>query len=85
MFNFNKLASLQIFQLLRYSAFVLIGIGFAKLHLTQTDIGRFETFIMISGMVSFFWVGGIINSTLALYPNKSEAEKKVRLIFRSDI
>jgi O-antigen/teichoic acid export membrane protein len=80
MFNFNKLASLQIFQLLRYAAFIFIGIGFAKLHLSQTDIGRFETFIMVSGMVSFFWVSGIINSMLAIYPNKSDDEKKAILL-----
>jgi O-antigen/teichoic acid export membrane protein len=76
MFKFNKLASLQIFQLLRFGAFTFIGMGLAKLQLSQTDIGQYETFIWLSGMVSFFWVGGIINSTLALYPNKSETEKK---------
>jgi O-antigen/teichoic acid export membrane protein len=80
MFNFNKLASLQIFQLLRYGAFIFIGIGFAKLQLTQTEIGRFETFIMVSGMVSFFWVSGIINSMLAIYPNKSSDEQKTILL-----
>ena len=80
MFNFNKLASLQVFQLLRYSAFVIIGIGFAKLQLSQTEIGRFETFIMVSGLVSFFWVSGIINSMLAVYPNKNEQEQKTILL-----
>ena len=80
MFRFNKLASLQFFQLARYAAFVLIGVGFAKLHLSQTEIGRFETFIMVSGMVSFFWVSGIINSTLSIYPHKNEEDKKVVLL-----
>ena len=80
MFNFNKLAGLQIFQLLRYASLVLIGVGFAKLHLTQTEIGQFETFIMVSGMVSFFWVSGIINSMLAVYPKKSATEQKAILL-----
>jgi len=80
MFGYNKLASLQIFQLLRYAAFVVIGIGFAKLGLLQTDIGRFETFIMVSGMVSFFWVSGIINSMLAIYPNKGVEERRAILL-----
>ena len=80
MFNFNKLAGLQIFQLLRYSAFVFIGIGFAKLRLSQTEIGQFETFIMASGMVSFFWVSGVINSMLAIYPKKSAEEQKQVLL-----
>jgi len=80
MFKFDKLLSLQIFQLLRYAAFVFIGIGFAKLQLLQTDIGHFETFIMMSGMVSFFWVSGIINSMLAIYPGKTQAEQKSVLV-----
>jgi len=79
MFKLNKLASLQIFQLIRYAAFVVIGIGFAKLYLTQTEIGQFETFILISGMVSFFWVSGIINSMLAVYPKKSHETQKTIL------
>ncbi len=80
MFNFNKLAALQIFQLLRYAAFALIGIGFAKLSLPPTDIGHYETFIMVSGMISFFWVGGIINSMLAVYPTKPDTEKNAVIL-----
>ncbi len=76
MLRFNKLASLQIFQLIRYAAFVVIGIGFAKLYLSQTEIGQFETFILISGMVSFFWVSGVINAMLSVYPNKNEETQK---------
>lgn len=79
MFRLNKLASLQIFQLIRYAAFVLIGIGFAKLYLSQTEIGQFETFTLISGMVSFFWVSGIINTMLATYANKTDEVKRVIL------
>jgi O-antigen/teichoic acid export membrane protein len=79
MFKLNKLASLQIFQLIRYAAFVIIGIGFAKLYLSQTEIGQFETFILISGMVSFFWVSGIINAMLSAYPKKNTEQKKALL------
>jgi O-antigen/teichoic acid export membrane protein len=79
MFKLNKLASLQIFQLIRYAAFVVIGIGFAKLYLSQTEIGQFETFILISGMVSFFWVSGIINAMLSVYPNKNAETQKAIL------
>ena len=80
MFKFTKLASLQIFQLIRYGAFVLVGVAFAKLQLSQTEIGKFETFIMVSGMVSFFWVSGIINSMLSIYPHKSSDEQKTVLL-----
>jgi O-antigen/teichoic acid export membrane protein len=81
-FKFNNLSSLQIFQLLRYSTFLLISIGFAKLHLAQTHIGQFETFLMVSGMLSFFWVSGIINSMLAIYPKKS-SEQQGELLFNT--
>ncbi len=79
MFKLSNLSSLQLFQLIRYSTFVLIGIGFAKLQLPQSVIGQFETFILISGMVSFFWMSGIINSMLSIYPKKDEEEKKAVL------
>ncbi len=80
MFKFTKLATLQIFQLIRYGAFVLLGVAFAKLQLSQTEIGKFETFIMVSGMVSFFWVSGIINSMLSIYPHKSSDGQKTVLL-----
>jgi len=64
---------------MRYGAFVLIGILYAKLNLPAADIGHFETFLLISGMVSFFWVSGLINTMLSVYPKKSDAEKKALL------
>ncbi len=79
MFRFSNLSSLQLFQLIRYGSFVLIGICFAKLSLPQSTIGQFETFILVSGMVSFFWVSGIINSMLSIYPRKGEEQKKAVL------
>ena len=79
MFNLSKLSSLQLFQLMRYGTFVLIGICFAKLQLSQSVIGQFETFILVSGMVSFFWVSGIINSMLSIYPKKNEEDRKAVL------
>ncbi|MES2621827.1 MAG: oligosaccharide flippase family protein [Bacteroidota bacterium] len=72
----SNLSSLQLFQLIRYGTFLLIGIAFAKLELPLSQIGNFETFLLISGMVSFFWVSGIINTLLSIYPKKSEQEKK---------
>jgi len=78
-FKLSNLSSLQLFQLIRYGIFIWIGICFAKLQLPQSVIGQFETFILVSGMVSFFWVSGIINSMLSIYPKKNEEEKKAVL------
>ena len=36
-------------------------------HLTQADIGQWEMFMFISGLMTFFWVTGIIQSLLPLY------------------
>jgi O-antigen/teichoic acid export membrane protein len=78
-FKFTNLLSLQLFQLIRYSTFILIGIAFAKLHLLTSDIGQYETLLLVSGMVSFFWVSGIISAMLSAYPKYNDAEKKVAL------
>src|SRR5688500_8260163 len=83
-FSFSSLSSLQFFQLARYATLILIGVGFAKLQLPLSDIGSFETFIMLSGMLSFFWVSGIINTMLALYPKREEGEKQ-ELLFNTFI
>ena len=75
----SNLTSLQLFQLIRYGTFILIGIGFAKQGVSLSQIGSFETFILLNGLVSFFWVSGIINSLLSLYPKQTEEEKRVLL------
>ena len=77
--KFSNLSSLQFFQIIRYGTFVLIGIGFAKLNLAQSNIAYYETFLLVSGMLSFFWVGGLINSMLSIYPHKQDTEKQILL------
>ncbi len=55
----------------------IIGIVFAKSHLTTSEIGIYETLIFIAGAISFFWVNGLIQSFLPLYnSNKSSTEKQ---------
>ena len=77
--SLSNLSSLQLFQLIRYATFIVIGIGFAKLQISLNEIGTFETFILISGMVSFFWVSGMINTMLSIYPKKSEEENNKQM------
>ncbi len=54
----------------------LISIKVSKLPISLSDTCSFATFILISGMVSFFWVSGMINTMLSVYPKKNEQEKK---------
>jgi O-antigen/teichoic acid export membrane protein len=72
----SALSGLQIFQFTRYAGFVLIGMCFAKLGISRTEIGRFESFLWLMGLFSFFWIAGLMNSMLAIYPRRTEAEKK---------
>jgi len=65
-----------MYQLIRFSTFLVISILFTKSYLTPHDIGLFEAFMFIAGFVSFFWVTGVIQSFLALvHNNKTFAQK----------
>ncbi len=80
---FSNVGSLQLYQLIRFSTFLIISILFTKSHLTQGEIGLFEVFMFIAGFVSFFWVTGVIQSFLSLVHNNktftnTSAEKRER-------
>ncbi len=47
--------------------FLIISIVFTKSHLTRAEIGQWEMFMFIAGLLTFFWVTGIIQSLLPLY------------------
>ena len=47
--------------------FFIISIVLTKSSLSTQDIGQFEIFMFISGLMTFFWVTGIIQSLLPLY------------------
>jgi O-antigen/teichoic acid export membrane protein len=79
-FRLSTVSSLQLFQLTRYSGFVLTGICFARLGIAKAEIGRFETFLWWMGLFSFFWIAGLMNSMLATYPGQSDKDKK-QLLF----
>lgn len=47
--------------------FLIISIVFTKSYLTRAEIGQWEMFMFIAGLMTFFWVTGIIQSLLPLY------------------
>jgi len=55
---------MQIFQLIRYTALIVIGIILAKSGMQTAEIGQYETFLLISGAISFFWLNGVIQGLL---------------------
>lgn len=71
----NNVSGLQIFQLTRFSTFLLISILFTKSHLSTADIGIYEVFLFIASFISFFWVTGLIQSLLPLYKSNKSFNK----------
>lgn len=62
--DINRVSALQVFQLLRFTSLLFIGIVFAKIGLSTFKIGQYETFLFLAGAVSFFWINGLIQSYL---------------------
>lgn len=69
--NLNKyltnITGLQFFQIFRTGILLLISIFLAKGHFSTTEIGIWETFLILAGFVTTFWLSGIIQSLLPLY------------------
>jgi len=76
---FNRLNSLQIFQVLRFGAPFIVSVILVRL-LDQQSIGLFESLTLIVTSFSFFWVSGVINTFIPYY-HSIEEEKRPVLIF----
>ncbi|MFO7923279.1 MAG: polysaccharide biosynthesis C-terminal domain-containing protein [Bacteroidales bacterium] len=63
----SNVGSLQLFQILRFTTFLLISVIFTKSSMPVADIGYYELSLFIASAVSFFWVNGLIQSLLPLY------------------
>lgn len=63
----DNISGLQLYQLMRFTVFLIISIVLTKSHLTVKEIASWEMFLFIAGIMSFFWVTGIIQSLLPLY------------------
>jgi O-antigen/teichoic acid export membrane protein len=76
----SNVKALQLFQLVRYGALLLIGILLSKSELGKTNIGQYETFLLIAGAFTFFWVNGFIKVMMPMSSEKEDKDKPV-LIF----
>jgi O-antigen/teichoic acid export membrane protein len=77
----NTVFSLQIFQILRFTVFLLISVLFAKKGLSglnNAEIGDWEQMTFITSAISFFWIAGITQSLIPLYNNNSTFETSHR-------
>jgi O-antigen/teichoic acid export membrane protein len=78
-FRFSNVNALQAYQLMRYGSLLLIGILLSKSGIGRTNIGNYETFLLISGAFTFFWVNGFLKVMMPLSSEKTPTETKVLL------
>ena len=79
-FKITRISALQIFQLIRYSTLILIGVVFTKSALSTSEIGQYETVLFLASAVSFFWLNGLIQGFLP-YFNKHLCSSKSSALF----
>jgi O-antigen/teichoic acid export membrane protein len=72
----DNVSGLQLYQLMKPVIFFIISVVFTKSKLSSQDIGQWEMFMFIAGLLTFFWVTGIIQSLLPLY-HRNRTYRKV--------
>lgn len=73
----SDISGLQLFQLIRYAALFLVGVLLAKSGLSSDEIGQYETFLLVGGLFSFFWVNGFIKALLPLSADENIDQDKL--------
>lgn len=77
----NPTRALQTFQLIRFAAMLTIGIGMARLGYTRAEIGNYEAVLFVSGLLSTFWITGLVQALLPLYGSPSGFVKTDNRLF----
>jgi len=80
--EWDKVRALQFYQLLRQGALIGIAVLLAKSPLAPEAIGEYEMLMYIGYVFTFFWVSGLIQGLLSLFPRHSTADQG-RLFFQS--
>jgi len=68
--------SLQIVNIFRFIASVVVGVGLVRLGTSQYDVGRLEYFIFITFFWSSFWYVGLKDALLSRYFDYDEIKRK---------
>lgn len=76
----SHISAFQFFQVARYVSLLTASILVTKSNLDQQFIGQYETYLLIAGTLSFFWINGILTSFLRIY---SRHLNKAAVIFNT--
>jgi len=74
-FFFTDVKALQAFHLMRQGATLLIAVLLTKTGLGTATIGTYEMLLYLGGLLSAFWIQGLIQGLLSEYPKLSDIEK----------
>jgi hypothetical protein len=74
--DLDGIRALQVYNLMRFSATLLISLLLAKSGLSTTQIAIYEALLFLGNMVSFFWLGGGQNAFLARFPKLEGIDRK---------
>jgi len=67
---------IQFFQLSRHVSLVFYAFLLPTLGFLKGDIGSFELLQLLAFTLSFFWISGLIQGLMQIYPNLTDIEKK---------
>ncbi len=71
---------LQFFQIARYAGLFLSGVFLAKFGVSINIIGQYEFILFLSGIISFFWIGGVFQTVLSTYHS---CDNKIELLSKT--
>ncbi|MEO1715365.1 MAG: hypothetical protein AAFU60_18710, partial [Bacteroidota bacterium] len=72
----SSVSALQLYNLQRFAASLLIGVFLAKLGLSKGEISIYEALLFLGNLLSFFWIGGGQNALLSLFPKWNPKDQK---------
>lgn len=76
----SSTSAMQGFHVLRQGALLVTSVLMAKSQLSTAEIGHWELLMYIGYTLSFFWVSGLVQGVLTMFP-RLEAIAQRRLVF----
>lgn len=73
--------AIQIFQIARFGALLVVSIILSKSQLSTAYIGIYETMLLITGTLSFFWINGTTHTFLSRFKKSSTPEQEIQSLF----